>query len=266
MKIRRFLLLLILTGCASSAPDIPYPAFVQSDELADVFIAALPGIRAKQFAGDLNSLRASYRIVFPADWKGSTGAAPGKSVELFVVSGEITLGSMTMKSGSYAFIPPGFTGTNISTSSSAVVLYYVDDPNPASVIQTPILLDSNLLDWRPASEDPADFGFSVKELRMDPGSGVRVWLMRIDPGASQLWRQSSVTEDGYLVSGNYRHSECVDGQVLTYDYLPGGYFARPAGAVHGGPEAEAVSSSVWFLRRMGMGNVQAFSACTAKTP
>ncbi len=101
---------------------------------------------------------------------------------------------------------------------------------------------------------------------MDPGSGVRVWLMRIDPGASQLWRQSSVTEDGYLVSGNYRHSECVDGQVLTYDYLPGGYFARPAGAVHGGPEAEAVSSSVWFLRRMGKGNVQAFSACTAETP
>ena len=260
------MLLLVVTGCASSAPQVPYPAFVQSDELADVFIAALPGIRGKQFAGDLNSRRASYQITFPADWKGSTGAAPGKSVEMFVLDGEITLGSMTMKSASYVFIPPGFTGTNISTMSGAVALYFVDDPNPASVIQTPILLDSNMLDWQPTSEDPEDFGFSVKELRMDPGSGDRVWLMRIDPGASQRWRQSSATEDGYLVSGNYRHSECVEGESLTHDYLPGGYFARPAGAIHGGPEAQALSSSVWFLRRMGEGEVQTFSACIAQAP
>ena len=266
MKIRHCLLVLLLTGCASSAPKVPYPAFVQADELPDVFIAALPGIRAKQFAGDPRSRRTSNRLLLPADWKGSTGASPGKSVEMFVVAGEITLGGMVMAPGSYAYIPPGFTGSNISTTSGAVLLYFLDEPNPASLIQTPLILDSGIVDWRPASEEPEDFGFSVKELRMDPGSGARTWLMRIDQGATQLWRQSAATEEGYLLSGNYRHSECVDGEVLTHDYMPGGFFSRPPGAVHGGPEAAAMSSAVWYLRRIGQGAVQSVPACSTGPP
>lgn len=263
MKISCCVLVLLITGCASSAPNVPYPAFIQADDLPDVYLAGLPGIQAKQFAGDPQSRRTSNRLLLPADWKGSTGAAPGKSVELFVVTGEISLGTMTMKAGSYAYIPPGFTGSSIGTTAGAVVLYFLDDPNPSAVIETPLLLDSNLLDWQPASDEPEDFGFSVKELRMDPGSGVRISLLRIDPGAMQLWRQAAATEEGYLLSGNYRHSECVDGEVITFDYQPGGYFARPGGAVHGGPEASAISSSVWYLRRMGKGEVQSVPACTA---
>ena len=166
-----------------------------------------------------------------------------------------------MTAGSYAYIPPGFTGSNIDTTSGAVVLYFVDDANADAVIQTPLLLDSSLLDWQSASDEPQDFGFSVKELRMDPGSGVRISLLRIDPGATQLWRQASKAEEGYLLSGNYRHSECVDGEPVTYDYLPGGYFARPGGAVHGGPESVAITSSVWYLRRMGKSDVQSISDC-----
>ncbi len=266
LKNKNCLLFVFLAGCASSAPTVPYPAFVQADELPDVFLAALPGIRAKQFAGDPQSRRTSNRLLLPADWNGSTGASPGKSVELFVVAGEIILGGMPMKAGSYAYIPPGFTGMNIGTTSGALVLYFLDDPNPAAVIQTPLLLDSDFIDWHPVSEEPEDFGFSVKELRLDPGSGVRISLLRIEPGATQLWRHSSATEEGYLLSGNYRHSECVDGEVLTHDYLPGGYFARPAGAVHGGPEAVATSSSVWYLRRMGKGAVQSVPACTPEPP
>lgn len=260
------LLLVFLSGCASGPPTVPYPAFIQADELPDVFIAGLPGIRAKQFAGDPSSRRTSNRLLLPADWKGSTGASPGKSLELFVIAGEITLGSMVMTPGSYAYIPPGFTGTNVSTASGALVLYFLDDPNSAAVIQTPLLLDSNIVDWRLASEEPEDFGYSVKELRLDPGSGARTWLLRIDPGATQGWHQSSATEEGYLVSGTYRHSECVGGEVATHEYVPGGYFARPPGAIHGGPEAMAITSSVWYLRRTGKGVVQAVPACGAVTP
>jgi len=259
-------MVVLLTGCASSAPTVPYPAFVQTDELPDVFIAGLPGIRAKQFAGDPQNRRAGNLLQLPANWNGSTGAAPGNSVELFVVAGEITLGSMPLNAGSYAYIPPGFTGTNFSTTDGALVLYFLDGPNPDAVIQTPLLLDSKLVDWQPVSDEPEDFGFSVKELRLDPGSGVRTWLLRIDPGATQIWRQSTAAEEGYLLSGTYRHSECVSGEVVSQDYLPGGYFARPAGAIHGGPEAHATSSSIWFLRRMGKGIIQSVPACVAAAP
>ena len=261
MKIKKYLLLLSLTACASSAPTVPYPAFVQADDLPDVYLAGMPGVRAKQFAGDPRSRRTSNRLLLPTGWKGSTGASPGKSVELFVVTGEITLGKMNMKAGSYAYIPVGFTGSNIETDSGAVILYFLDDANPDAVIQTPLLLDSNLLDWQAASDELEDFGFSVKELRLDPGSGVRISLLRIDPGAIQRWRQTSKTEEGYLLSGNYRHSECVSGEVLTHDYLPGGYFARPGGAVHGGPESMAITSSVWYLRRMGASAVESVPDC-----
>ena len=266
MRIKNGLLFVLITGCASSVPTVPYPAFVQADELPDVFIAALPGIRAKQFLGDPQTRRTSNRLLLPADWKGSTGASPGKSVELFVIAGRITLGGLTLQAGSYAYIPPGFTGTNVSTSDGALVLYFLDDPKPNAVIETPLVLDSSMVDWQPASERPEDAGFSVKELRFDPGSGVRIWLQRIDPGATQLWRQSTAAEEGYLLSGNYRHSECVEGRALTHDYLPGGYFARPAGAVHGGPEAVATSSSIWYLRRMGKGVIQSVPACIATPP
>jgi glyoxylate utilization-related uncharacterized protein len=260
------LILVLLTGCASGPPAVPYPAFVQAEELPDVFIAALPGIRAKQFAGDPRSRRTSNRLLLPADWSGSTGASPGKSVELFVVAGEITLGSMVLKAGSYAYIPPGFTGVNISTTSGAMALYFLDDLNPAAVIQTPLILDSGIVEWRPVSDEAEDFGFAAKELRYDPGSGSRTWLLRIEPGASQGWHKSAATEEGYLLSGVYRHSECVNGELATFDYAPGGYFARPPGAVNGGPEAAAISSSVWYLRRIGKGEVETVSACVAAPP
>lgn len=259
-------LVLTITSCASGPPAVPYPAFIQADELPDVFIAGLPGIRAKQFAGNPQSRRSSNRLLLPTGWNGTTGASPGKSVELFVVSGEVTLGSMALKPGSYAYIPPGFSGSNISTPSGAILLYFVDDPSPGAVIQTPLILDSGLIDWRPLSDRAEDFGFSVKELRQDPGSGARTWLLRIDPGAAQGWHRSGSTIEGYLLSGIYRHSECVNGEALTYDYTPGGYFARPPGAVNGGPDAVATSSAIWYLRRMGKSTVETVPSCVTAVP
>lgn len=266
MKIKYWAPVFLLTGCALGSPTLPYPAFIQADELPDVFVAGLPGIRAKQFANNPQSRRSSNRLLLPADWQGSTGASPGKSVEMFVLAGEITLGSMALKAGSYAYIPSGFTGSNISTTGGALVLYFLDDPHPAAVIQTPLILDSGIVDWQPVSGEAEDSGFSVKELRMDPGSGSRTWLLRIDPGAIQGWHKSAAPEEGYLLFGNYRHSECVDGEVLTEDYKTGGYFARPPGAVNGGPEARAFSPAVWYLRRTGKGSDQSVSACVAVRP
>jgi hypothetical protein len=253
----------LLTGCASSSKSLPYPVFIQADDLPDTFVAGLPGIRAKQFAGDPRTRRSSNRLLLPAEWKGTTGGSPGKSVEIFVLAGDVTLGGIALKAGSYAYIPPGFTGSNLSTQFGARVLYFLDEPNADAVIQTPLLLDSNVVGWQPVSGDPGDFGLSVKELRLDPGSGARTWLYRIDPGATQKWYWSSSIEEGYLLSGTYRHSECVNGEVVTDEYAAGGYFHRPPGAVNGGPEAAAESSSVWYVRRPGTTTVESVPDCVA---
>jgi quercetin dioxygenase-like cupin family protein len=258
--------ILAIAGCATNTPQLPYPAFVQADELPDIFMAGLPGIRAKQFVGNSQTGGSSSRLTLPADWKGSTGASPGKSVELYVISGEIMLGSMSLDSGGYAYIPPGFTGSNISSKFGAVLLYFLDDPDTAAVIRTPLILDSDLVDWRPVSENPEDFGFLTKELRLDPGSGAQTRLLRIEPGARQGWNQSTASEEGYLLTGNYRHSECIAGEVVTQEYTRGGYYRRPAGVVHGGPAAAALTTAVWYLREPANAALASVPACVAALP
>ncbi|MEX0707030.1 MAG: DUF4437 domain-containing protein [Woeseia sp.] len=250
MNLRHLLALLMIVlsaGCASSSPDVPYPAFVQADELPDVFLAGFPGIRAKQFAGNPQTRRTSNRLLLPANWSGSTGGDPSKSLELFVLGGSLQLGEFELTEGGYAWLPAGWSGANISTESGATLLYFLNNANPASVIQTPLIASSHLIEWRPASQ-PAVGGLFEKELRHDPGTGARTWLLRIAPGTSRPWQRLPGTVEGYLLAGRYRGSECVAGRAVTAVYSPGGYFYRPAGAVFGGPEEAAVETATWLLR------------------
>jgi hypothetical protein len=251
----------LLLSCAASAPQTPYPAFIKVEELPDTFIAGLPGVRAKRLAGDPKTQRSSHQVLLPADWQFTTGASPGKSVEIFVLLGEIELGDLVLGPGGYAFIPAGSTGLQMKSSQGASLLYFLDDADPSAVIQTPLILSSDLVGWMPLSESPNDIGLSVKELRADPGSGARTWLMKIDPFASQSWQQSSTTREGYLVTGSYRDNECVNGAAVSGVYGPGGYFHRVPGAVYGGPDAAATVGAIWFLRAPNKESLQTLAAC-----
>ena len=261
MAIRRIsgvLLLLVLSACASGPPVIPYPAFVQVEELNDVFMASLPGIRAKQMAGDPQTRRTSNRIDLPPDWDGTSGGSPGRSLEIFVLAGKLQLADIELGRGGYAFLPAGSLGFNMRTTDGARILYYRNDIDPDAVIRSPIIIDAGLLPWEPT----ATSGLTVKELRKDPGSGAKTWLLKIALGASIPWQASSAVREGYLIGGNYQHSECVAGTAETWQYLPGGYFFRPADAVNGGPEAAAISESVWLLREVVHGTEKTVAACT----
>jgi hypothetical protein len=242
------LALTMLGACAGSQPSLPYPAFVQADELPDVFFAALPGARAKQFVGDPRSRRSSNRVVLPANWSGTSGAAPDKSLELYVIYGELKLGDLVLRPGGYAYFPPGFHGTNLSSVYGVELLYFLDDANPANVIQTPIIYSSEIVDWQPL--DAATSGLSVKEIRRDPGSGARTYLLRATPEAAIAFSKRSGVLEGYLLSGRYRGSECFAGKPVTGVYTEGGYFHRAPGVVSGGPEEQALETSVWLLRTL----------------
>ena len=250
-------LVVLLGACASGPPKLPYPAFVQSDTLPDVFLASLPGVRAKQFSGDPQTRRTSNRIDLPPDWQGTTGGAPGKMLEIYVVAGELTVGDIELGPGGYAHVPPGSLGFNLATDSGARILYFLDDVDPLAMIQTPSILDSGLLDWTPSGID----GVAFKDLRSDPGNGARTWLLRISPGAELPWQSSSVMREGFLASGQYQNSECVAGEVHTAMYGPGGYFYRPPGTLNGGPEAQAITESVWVLRERSAGLEKTEDSC-----
>lgn len=253
-----FLLLsaLWLAGCAAGKPELPYPAFVDVGELPDAFVANLPGVRAKRLAGDPQTRQFSSRVLIPPDWEFSTGASPGQSVEIFVLTGRLNVGEFPLGPGGYAFVPPGYPGIRLASDGGADILYFVDNANAASVIGTPLISDAELIDWVPLAP-----GYWEKELRADPGSGVRTWLLRVDPGATTPWQASSTTLEGYLLTGSMTASECVDGSAVTARYGPGGYFKRPPGAVHGGPGQTTDSGAVWFLRVPGPADTQTHPAC-----
>jgi hypothetical protein len=252
---------LVLSSCAANSPQTPYPAFVQIEELPDTFIAGLPGVRAKQLAVNPQTRRSSYRILLPADWQFTTGASPANSVEIFVLAGEIGLLDLTLGPGGYAYVPPGSTGLQMRTSRGAALLYFLDDADPSAVIQTPLILSSDLVNWMPLSGSGADSGVSVKELRADPGSGARTWLEKIDPFAIQSWQQSSTSREGFLIAGSYRGNECVSGVAVAGDYAPGGYFHRTPGAVYGGPDSTSTDGAIWLLRSPGKDSPRTVAEC-----
>jgi hypothetical protein len=248
---------LLVTGCAPNPPKVPYPAFVQVDEITEMFMAGLPGIRARQFSGDSLMRDTSSRIDLPIDWEGSSGGSPGKALEIYVLDGELQLADVLLGSGSYAYLPPGSLGFNMSTSIGARILYFLYPVNKKSVIQTPLLMDSSLLDWQETDIE----GVSIKELRADPGSGARVWLQKVTPGAELPWEYSSAPQEGYLVSGDYQHTECITGIPVTGEYRTDGYFLRPKNAVNGGPESVALVESVWMFRTDREAKVVTVESC-----
>ena len=166
-----------------------------------------------------------------------------------------------MRPGAYAYIPAGYMGASLRTRSGAELLYFVNDADEREVIQTRLITGVDAATWQPVSDDPLDLGVSELELRADPGSGARTWLLKVEPGAMQGWQSHSAEVEGYLLSGDYQHSECVNGEAVTGSYRAGGYFLRPAGAVNGGPEAESRVTSVWLLRRLGPGERQLVEGC-----
>ncbi len=248
-----------LTACTSGPPKLPYPAFVQANELDDIFMASLPGVRAKQLAGDPQSRRTSNRIDLPKDWSGTSGGVPGRSMEIIVIEGELKLADIALKRGGYAFLPAGSLGFNMVAREGARILYFVNDTDPESVIRSPIIIDSDLLEW----QDTAKVGVSTKELRSDPGNGSKTWLLRVASGASLPWESSTVLREGYLMTGNQQYAECVNGKVNLWQYAPGGYFYRPADTINGGPESLALTDSVWVLRETSKGESRTWPACTA---
>ncbi|HZW59331.1 MAG TPA: DUF4437 domain-containing protein [Woeseiaceae bacterium] len=251
---------MLLLGACAAAPRVPYPAFVQADELQDVFLASLPGTRAKQFAGDSRTRQTSNRLALPAQWRGTTGATPTLNLELYVLAGAVRLDDLDLDAGGYAFFPAGWRSVDLRTQSGALLLYFLSDAAPDNVIQTPLVTSTRFESWVPHAQIPGVF---TLELRHDPGSGARTWLERVTPEARLPWRAAARVVEGYLVAGHYRESECVAGQPVTGEYTPGGYFIRPGGALHGGPASRAVQPSVWLLRTTGHGETDTVGRCRA---
>lgn len=99
-----------------------------------------------------------------------------------------------------------------------------------------------------AEEAGADAGLEIKHLRGDTQSGPRTFLVRIGAGMSVPWEVHSTAEEGYLLEGDYRLAECLPTGRQSYNYDSGGYFYRPAGLIHSGPNSTTRGGATWLIR------------------
>ena len=184
-----------------------------------MFIAGLPGVRAKPLVGATSDATGgSYRIDLPTSWHGTSGAAPDKSLEIFVIEGELSVADVKLKRGGYAYLPPGTLGFNLKSATGARVLYFLDDVEPSAAIRTPLILESTVLEW----EETDNRGYREKRTAVGPGqrrsclacSGSR-------PARTIPWESSSVNREGYFLAGSSMHTECVAGEPVTDRYIPG---------------------------------------------
>ncbi len=250
---------IVLSGCAASSKSLPYPAFVQTDELSDVFMATLPGVRAKRYSENMTERTGRYRVDLPADWSGTSGAVPQAALEIFVIEGELTVGDMKLIPGGYAYLPSGSLGFRLASSRGARILYLLNGEDPTNLIRSPVISDGVSPEW---IEDR--LGIKKQILRQDPGSGATTWLLRVSPSAEHEWRQSLTPREGYLVSGEMTVSECFEGKPRSGTYTSGGYFLRPANTVFGGGDTEAHRESIWFLREVAAGGEAPVAGCEVR--
>ncbi len=238
----------LVAGCAASTPTLPYPAFVETDELPDVFMASLPGVRAKAYSENAAERTGRYRVDLPADWTGTSGGVAQAALEIFVIAGQLTVGDMKLGPGGYAYLPSGSLGFRLASPQGARILYMVGAEDPSAVIRAPMISDGVDPEWE--EERP---GIETRILREDPGSGAKTWLVRVSPAAEHEWRQSLTTREGYLVAGAMTVSECFEGKSRSGTYTAGGYFLRPGNTIFGGDETAALRDSIWFLREVNAG-------------
>ncbi len=248
-----------VAGCAASTPRLPYPAFVETGELPDVFMASLPGVRAKAFSENAAERTGRYRVDLPADWTGTSGGVAQAALEIFVIAGQLTVGDIKLVSGGYAYLPSGSLGFRLASPQGARILYMIGAEDPSSVIRGAMINDGTNPEW--TEEQP---GVKSRILREDPGSGAKTWLVRVSPEAEHEWRLSLVAREGYLVSGAMTVSECFQGKERSGTYLPGGYFLRPANTVFGGGETAALRDTTWFLREVSVGGEVPVDTCESR--
>ena len=116
----------LLVSCAGRPPQIQYPAVGQGEDSPEAFLATLPGTRSKIFNADMHSRRSSMVLQLPADFKFGTGGEPDKSLEIYVLEGNVTLGEFTLEPGGYAFLPSGSMGVNMTSTNGALLLYFLE--------------------------------------------------------------------------------------------------------------------------------------------
>ena len=271
---------LALVGCAASGtrgaeatgPFVEYDfvAWAQERSAPLARADAFDGVPARLLSADPTTGRFAGVLQVPAGYGRAAGGALPVTTEFYVLEGTLQFGAERLEARDYAFVPPGVDPPALaSTSGARVLLFHSPSVADADALakqraQGAYVTRDRDARWSPGTVSQAagvNVPLEIKHLRKDPHSGARTWLVRIAPGTKVPWERHSTVEEGFLLEGDYRLSECLRSGSRTGDYAPGGYFHRPAGVLHSGPESGTRRGAVWLMRSPGTLDVQFYTEC-----
>ena len=205
----------------------------------------------------LNKARDGRQVVVAevaAGWTHSLPVQRQHTIELLVLAGELSWDSRALAMHDFSLLPAAAPAPAWAAGPEGVSLLLFLDLPQATDPAVARVLDSASIAWRPGIVAQQDTGqalkLEVKDLLWVESTGQRTWLLRAGADLQVPWEVHDGVEEGYLLEGDYRIGECLPGEATptTGDYLPGGYFYRPGGVVHSGPESGSQGGALWLLR------------------
>lgn len=173
-------------------------------------------------------------------------------VEVFVLDGELWLGSDTLERFDYAYIPAGTSFSRFGAPDEATLLFMPDaelstvEPDPAAEAS---VKRTGEMEWEnvgkhSSSGDLWDIvGAGIKILHEDEETGERTWLLASLPQRDGFGVEvHPVAEEAYQLLG------AINGERGEFD--AGSYFWRPPYIPHG-PFSNDIGSTTFFRCRGG---------------
>ncbi len=216
-----------------------------------------PGVQVKLLSEDAESGRLAVYAQFPAGFKLVLPQRATQSIDLVMLAGELEFGESSLGKYDFAFLPPGFEPPRLASHKGAEALVFFDPP-----VDDPALVDrqrergSYVTEFDPqkwqtamlAKSAGATADLKIMHLKQDPDTSARSWYVKLDGTMTVPWEVHSMAEEGFLMEGSYVLAECLPGRTVIGEYRQGGYFWRPGGIPHSGPDSGPRENVIWLQR------------------
>jgi quercetin dioxygenase-like cupin family protein len=185
---------------------------------------AVPGVTARPLHHD-PATRRMTALVRMAPGAGYPAHAHADTEELFLLSGELHVGDIRLRTGDYcAGVPGSRHVASVSPAGCTFVIHASEDDRlgedaPGST-EGILVVHAGDGAWQPG---PAE-GVRYRVLQEDAERSTRTSLVRMAPGAVIPAHHHHVAEQVYFLEG--------DGRVAGEELGPGDYYRVPAGTVH----------------------------------
>ena len=231
--------------------------YVQEQALAYHPLERWPGVRAKTLSEDPVSGRLAVYAEFRRGFGRKSLPAAVQSVDIVVLDGALHFGSDALGPRDFAFVPPGASPPPLEAHVTTHALLFFDPPAPdkAAVAKQrdrgAYVTRFDPAHWESAAlakNAGATADLRIMHLKNDPYTTARSWYVTLSGGMTTPWEVHSMIEEGYLMQGGYALAECLPGRTVLGNYEPGGYFWRPGGIPHSGPDSGPRGEVIWLQR------------------